>query len=197
LKCRKCHLEKPEWDFPTDNHRLVLQCRQCKSAHDRALRLSKPRSCTVCGEVKQPAEFSQGRRSCRKCKSAQTQARTKARGRDPKRKKDQVYDSSKNTNASDRYENAWDLGKLSDRDRVCYLRGIWVGWKRGLDSHSNLGPGDGNLLAGYLSQVLASAELPEDVKGKLYRAGRRLAEDYLSPRPTGISMEEIHGQKGA
>lgn len=93
----------------------------------------------------------------------------------------------KNQGIQDDYANTWDLGTLSERERVAYLRGIWVGWQRAMGSQSNFGPGDGNLLCSFLAASLKEVEMPDEVKLKCYAAGRRLAIDYL-PKPRSATF---------
>ena len=51
-----------------------------------------------------------------------------------------------------------------------YLRGIWVGWQRGLDSHLDWGSSLGALVMGIVSNGLQRAHIDDATKKKVYQA---------------------------
>ena len=196
--CLRCKTELLEV-FPKYTGRI---CRECKNAHNRAYKLKRfgprpPRkklpTCLKCKTVKRSRDFYPEQKICKTCTNKGTK-----RERKPKPKTGptgpRLGGNGYNSVQSDRLDNTWDLGVLSKRDQLLYFRGVWVGWKRGLDSYSTMGSGDGNTLANFLSQVLASVGLPDELKAKLYATGRRLAPDFLPARTDG-DFRTLRGEK--
>ena len=181
-RCRRCKHVIPISGYDMVKSGVSTVCRECRARNQ----------CSACERHLRPRDFYPGATICKRCKiTASSQSRAGHR----ERKAKGTYKPT-NSPHSDRMENTWDLGTLSRREQTAYLRGIWVGWKRGLDSYSRMGPGDGNMLASFLSQVMACVDLPETLKAQMYREGRRIGKDLLVRRPVGITLEEYHGQKG-
>jgi hypothetical protein len=196
--CKRCKVEKLIEEMLPQ----TWTCRECKAEECRERRNAArggpprkpkkrgPKLCPECGKPKRAKDYYDGELTrCKRCVIGRPWT-------PPKKQVDRRATVKNGFSLSDRLENTSDMGELAAREQTAYFRGLWVGWKRGIDSHSRMGSGDGNVLVDYLARVLAGVNMPDTLKAEVYAAGRRLKDDLLPvARPPGVAGKSWEGTK--
>lgn len=132
-------------------------CYKAEQARDVAAWRAKRRACPVCLESfgprprEQRSAFERRRLCSTSCASLE--------------KRGKLHSQAPKEAAA---ETGWP-SFATEPERLAFMRGIWVGWQRGVASHEQWGDATGNLLMDAISWSVTGLPIADEQKAEIYR----------------------------